>query len=175
MRHKKNTSPGYCCPVHCEGGEPVLVGVDIFRGSDVIYLRRNPPCPLLFVVPPLPDTTHRVTPPLAGFALPHTHMTGRGLSCVIPTCGVVWASLHVLIFLSLNAVGFRAATPWVSRKGIQRDTCVEMVAWRGEGGPSGAEQEAANRINLAAPCSRKDLLQSVSLGITKIFIFMCRS
>ena len=91
------------------------------------------------------------------------HMTRRGLSCVAPKCGIVCSSLYVLIFLSLDAVGFRAS-PWASRGGTgRRDTCVRMAAWRGTGEPRGKEQEAINGINLASPCSRKDMLHSVSL------------
>lgn len=99
--------------------------------------------------------------------LTHNHMTRRGPSCIAPKCGIMCASLYVLIFLSLDAVGFRAA-PWVSREGTRsRDACVRMASRRGKGEPRGKEQEAANRINLAAPCSRKDILHSVSLVARK--------
>lgn len=100
--------------------------------------------------------------------LQQAHMTRRGLSCVAPKCGIVCTFLYVLIFLSLDAVGFRAA-PWASRGGTRsRDTCARMAAWRGKGEPRGKEQEAINRINLALPCSRKDMLHSVSLVARKI-------
>lgn len=91
----------------------------------------------------------------------------RQLSFASPKCGFLCASLYLLACLRPSAVGFRAA-PWVSRKCTRiKDTCVALAARRGEGKPGGQEREATKRINLAVPCSRKDALQSVSLGFKK--------
>ncbi len=96
----------------------------------------------------------------------------RRRSNVVPKCGALWASLCVLICHNFDVVAFRVA-PVIAGQAARatRDaSCVELGARR-EIDDRGRDQEPANRISSAAPCSRKDVLQSVGLDAEKYVSF----
>lgn len=94
----------------------------------------------------------------------------RRRSNVVPKCSALWVSLCVLIFHSLDVVAYRAAPVIAGQASrARRDaSCVDLGAWR-EREDRERDQEAANRISSAAPCSRKDVLQSVGLDVENVY------
>lgn len=177
--HQTKTSPGYCCPAHCKSRSLSCLDFllllkcceqDCCDKFSLSFFFFGGPC-LERLSNGFPMQKRGVRGRLSSSlcTAPCVHlrssfMARRGLSCIIPR-GVVCASLYVLVFLSLEVVGFRAA-PWIARENTQstraRHVCVGLPAGRGGEEQRGKAQEAANGVDPAAPCSRKDVLQSVS-------------